>query len=107
MGELSGIGMGYNDSPEALIAQDRKVDVGSENNMELDGFDGIKCAGKHPIDGSPIFSVPKDQFFQNTDVSRMRLRFSPDSDVQKFIRNGKYRQNFWIKSPQGYLRKIK
>jgi hypothetical protein len=107
MGELSGIGMGYNDSPEALIAQDKKVDVGSENNMELDGFDGIKCAGRHPVDNNPIFSVDNDTFHQNTSQGRSRLRFPAGSDVQRFNQNGRYKQPYYLKAPNGYMRKIK
>lgn len=104
MGELAG---NFNDSPEAKIAQDKKVDI-PDNQMEIPGMNGLKCDGINKIDGSPIFNVDHGSFYQNTSHGRQRLRFPTGSDVQKFMQNGRYKQPFYLRhNKSGYLRKVK
>lgn len=96
------------DSPETIAAQDRA------EKFPEDGFDtdveGVKADGEKQ--GMPVFNVTKDEFFQNMNYGRKRLRFKSGSPIQTYMQGTRYRNPFWISykdegSGKQYIRKIK
>lgn len=103
MGEFTDFG----NTPEAQIAKDKKVDM-PDNRVDIPGMDGLKCDGINKADGSPIFNVDHNSFYQNTSNGRQRLRFKTGSDVQAFMQNGRYKNPFYLRhNKNGYMRKVK
>jgi len=82
-----------------------------EKEEEFDtGIEGIKADGQK--DGVPIFNVSKEEFYQNMNYGRKRLRFKPDTMAQKFHSGTKYKLPFFIKHQNDddgriYMRKVK
>jgi hypothetical protein len=61
-------------------------------------------------DGAPIFSVSKEEFFNNMKSDRRRLRFKSDAPVSSYLRGSRYNQPFYVqyKGDDGhYLRRVK
>ena len=81
---------------------------------ELDtDVEGVKADGfvQQGTVKFPKFSVSQEEFFQNMQDGRKRLRWKTDTPVQKFMQNTKYSNPFYISytDPDGkvYTRKIK
>jgi hypothetical protein len=106
MGELAGT---FNDSPEAQIAKDKDHSVTSPEGKKIDtGVKDCFADGKNNRDGLPVFKVSHNEFYQNMNFGRQRLRFKSGSDTQKFMQGTTYKQPFWIQHDKdGYMRKIK
>lgn len=108
MGELAGT---YQDSPEAKAAQDR--DGQAVEQPEGEGkvkthIDGVFADALNKRDNLPVFKVGHDEFYQNMQQGRQRLRFKTGSNTQKFMQGSRYKQAFWIQHDKdGYMRKVK
>lgn len=101
MGELAG---DYIDSHESKIAQDNKMNK-PDGKVETD-VAGVFADGEK--EGMPVFNVSKDEFYQNMNYGRKRIRFNKGTSTQQYMRNTKYNRPFWIKDNlDGYIRKIK
>lgn len=67
--------------------------------------DGVLAQGEKT--GIPVFDVSKDEFYQNMNYGRRRLRFKGGTSAQKYMQGTKYNRPFWIRDPEGYTRKVK
>jgi len=108
MGELAG---NFQDSPEAKIAGDKdqavKPDGAGENGVKT-GIEGVFADAINKRDNLPVFKVSHDEFYQNMNYGRQRLRFRSGSNAQKYMQGTTYKQSFWIQHEKdGYIRKIK
>lgn len=98
MGEFTG-----GNSPEQKIKNDLAVKDNPQGvETDVDGVfaDGIK-------DQMPVFDVGKDEFYQNMRYGRRRLRFKSGTPAQKYMQSTRYNRKFWIREPDGYIRKVK
>lgn len=106
MGELAGT---FQDSPEAQIAKDKDQPSGEEQNKGI-ATDVTDCYADdiNKRDNLPIFKVGHDEFYQNMNFGRKRIRFKSGTNAQKFMQGSRYKQSFWIQHEKdGYMRKIK
>lgn len=105
MGELAGT---FNDSPEAEIAKDKDQAVAPpEGKIETNVKDCFADA-TNKRDGLPVFKVGHEEFYQNMNYGRQRIRFKSGSDTQKFMKGSRYNAPFWIQHDKdGYMRKVK
>jgi len=59
----------------------------------------------------PVFDCSQDEFYQNMQNGRKRLRFKKDSQAGKYMAGTKYKKAFYIRttdsSGETYTRKIK
>lgn len=73
----------------------------------------VKCDDQVRIgaDKFPCFDVTQDEFYQNMQDGRRRLRFSKGSNCQKYMQGTKYNRPFFIRHTdtkgKTYVRKIK
>lgn len=109
MGELAG---NFIDSPEAQIAKDRDQAVEPENKddkgIPVDGVEDCYADAINKRDNLPVFKVGHDEFYQNMNFGRKRIRFKSGSGAQRFMQGSRYKQSFWIQHDKdGYMRKIK
>jgi len=105
MGELAG---DFNDSPEGQIHKDRDQAVAPPEGKIETEFNGVFADAVNPKDKLPVFKVSHQEFYQNMDVNRQRIRFKSGSDPQKYMQNGKYNKTFWIQHEKdGYMRKVR
>lgn len=107
MGDLAGT---FNDSPEAMIAKDgdqAQVEAPPEGKVETN-VKGCFADAINKRDGLPVFTVGHEEFWQNMNYGRQRIRFSSGSDTAKFMQGSRYNAPFWIKNADdGHIRKIK
>lgn len=104
MGELAG---NFGDSPEGQIAADKDQAVKQPDRVET-SVKGCFADSINKRDNLPVFKVAHDQFHQNMEFGRKRLRFNSGSDAQKFMQNTRYKQSFWIQHEKdGHIRKVK
>lgn len=122
MGELAG---NFQDSPEAKIAGDRDQAVEPEAQDQGDNQDQGDIEQEQPKgiethvpevfadainkrDNLPVFKVKHNEFYQNMNYGRQRIRFKSGTPAQKFMQGSRYKQSFWIQHEKdGYMRKIK
>lgn len=73
----------------------------------------VKCDDQVRIGSEkfPCFDVTQDEFYQNMQDGRRRLRFSKGSNCQKYMQGTKYNRPFFIRHTdtkgKTYVRKIK
>lgn len=104
MGELAG---NYQDSPEAQIAKDQNKAIEPPEGKFKTEFDDVFADAVNQKDNLPVFKVSHQEFYQNMNSGRQRIRFKSGSDAQKFMQNGRYNKTFWIQHEKdGYMRKI-
>jgi hypothetical protein len=93
-------------TPDAQVRQDLnsppQMDVGKIPTDVEDVF----ADGTNPRDGLPVFDVEKEDFYQNMNYGRRRLRFKSGSSVQSYMQKSKYNKPFYIKHGE-YIRKVK
>ena len=110
MGELTGTFDGSADSPEATIAKDgdqAQTQAPPDGKVETSVKDCYADA-VNKRDNLPVFKVGHDEFYQNMNYGRKRIRFKSGTDVQRFMRGSRYKQSFWIQHDKdGYMRKVK
>jgi len=107
MGELAGT---FQDSPEGQISADadQPAGVDGENKGVETGIPDCYADDLNKRDNLPIFKVGHDEFHQNMEFGRKRLRFKSGSGVQKFMQGSRYKQSFWIQHEKdGHMRKVK
>lgn len=103
MGELSGTFM---DSPEGQIAADRDKAIAPPDGKVKTEVNGVFADAINKRDSLPVFKVSQNEFYQNMNYGRKRLRFR--GEAQKFMQASKYNAPFWIQDDKdGYMRKIK
>ncbi len=103
MGELSGT---FQDSPESKIDKDQAV-APPEGKVKTD-VDGCFADAVNTRDNLPVFTVSHDEFNQNMNYGRQRIRFKSDSAAQKYMQGSRYKQSFWIQhADTKFMRKIK
>lgn len=103
-GELLGTGETHDSVNLRSTTHPSSMDPGKvETDVQGVFADGLK-------DGAPIFSVTKEEFFNNMKSDRRRLRFGSDTPVSSYLRGSRYNQPFYVqyKGDDGhYLRKVK
>jgi len=105
MGALTG---DFNDSPEGQIAKDGDRAVAPPEGKVETEFKDVYADAVNPKDNLPVFKVSHQEFYQNMQNGRQRVRFKTGSHPQKYMQNGKYKTNFWIQHEKdGYMRKVK
>ena len=66
---------------------------------------------KQGTDEFPCFNVDSNDFYQNMQDGRRRLRFKKDSGAQKYMAGTKYNRPFYVRTTDDngktYVRKIK
>lgn len=85
-----------------------EVPVGYETEVPDVRSDDIVKQGK---DEFPCFDVSHDEFYQNMQDGRRRLRFKTGSATQKYMQGSKYNRPFYVRhtddAGKKYVRKIK
>jgi hypothetical protein len=106
MGELAG---NFQDSPEAKIQGDKDQAINQKDGgVDIEGLKDIKADAINKRDNLPVFKVSHNEFHQNMEFGRKRLRFKSGSGPQKFMQSSNYKQSFWIQHEKdGYMRKVK
>jgi hypothetical protein len=105
MGALTG---NYEDSAEAKIDGDRDQAVAPPEGKVETPVKGVFADAINKRDNLPVFKVSHDEFNQNMNYGRQRIRFKSGTDAQKFMQNSRYKQSFWIQhADTKYMRKIK
>ena len=100
MGEMTGGGEG----PQKEIARDNAV-TGEPGKIETDVKDVFADGERN---GMPVFNVSKEEFNQNMNYGRKRLRFKSGTSVQKYMRGTKYNKKFFIRNmDDDFVRVIK
>jgi len=120
MGELTGTFDGSADSPEAQLDKERDQAVeperqegeGEGGETEIKGVETpVKDCYADAVnkrDGLPVFKVGHEEFYQNMNYGRQRIRFKSGTPAQKFMQGSRYKQSFWIQHEKdGYMRKVK
>ena len=105
MGEMLGAEDGH--SPETVAQQDLAVSE-PEGGVDTDVED-VKAHGERQ--GIPVFDVQHQDFWQNMEMGRKRLRFQSGSAVQKYMQNTRYNKPFFIRwkdeNGKEYIRRVK
>lgn len=93
------------------------IDMGGTAPEGSGGYDtdvqGVKAPDvvKQGKDQFPCFDVTKEEFYQNMQDGRRRLRFKSGTDVQKYMSSTKYNRPFFVRhtdeNGKKYVRKIK
>ena len=91
--------------------------MGGEQGEDFQGYDtdvpdlkadDVVRQGK---DEFPCFDVEKDEFYQNMQDGRRRLRFKSGSKAQQYMQNTRYNRPFYVRTTdengKKYVRKIK
>jgi hypothetical protein len=105
MGELAGT---FNDSPEAKIAADQDQAVAPPEGKVETHVKGCFADGVNKRDNLPVFTVDHDEFNQNMNYGRQRIRFKNGSGASQFMQGSQYKQSFWIQHKDTkFMRKIK
>jgi len=102
MGELAGDNY---DSPEAQVARDNVITTPPDGKVETD-VPNVFADGER--NGIPVFKVTKDEFYQNMNYGRKRLRFKSGTATADYMSKTNYKRPFWIENQEdGYVRKVK
>ena len=105
MGDLFG---DPTNSPEGQLEKERDKAVEPPEGKVKTEFEGVFADAVNSRDKLPVFKVSHNEFYQNMNNGRQRIRFKTGSHAQKYMQNGKYKTNFWIQhETDGYMRKIK
>lgn len=90
--------------PATVAASDHEI-TGEPGKIDT-GVEGVFADGERQ--GLPVFNVSKEEFYQNMDFGRKRLRFESGTPAQQFMKGSRYNKSFWIHdSESGHVRKIK
>jgi hypothetical protein len=104
--------MGMFDAPGPAENQPDK----EEDKRETEGYDtdveGVKSQDimKHGHNEFPVFDCTENEFYQNMQNGRKRLRFKSGSAASQYMSGTKYKRPFYIRTttPKGtFTRKIK
>ena len=105
MGELAG---NFQDSPEGQIARDAAKAIEPPEGKVKTHVDDCFADAINSRDNLPVFKVGHDEFHQNMNFGRKRIRFTSGSNVQKFMQGSQYKQSFWIQHDKDdMMRKVK
>ena len=103
MGEFTG----FNDEP---VQSQEPVEKPTEFNTDVPDVKAKDVVKQGNLE-FPVFDCDKNEFFQNMEHGRKRLRFKSGSDVQKYMQNSKYRNPFYVRytddNGKVYTRKVK
>ena len=100
---------------QAEIQPEVKPEVPKEDEPVMFDTDvpDVKSDGEHHIGNTkfPVFKVGKNEFYQNMNYGRKRLRFNTGSNAQQYMSKTKYTRPFFISytDSQGktYTRRVK
>lgn len=104
-GELYGNGETHDTINRVQETNPDMIDPGKVAT-EVDGVfaDGMK-------DQFPIFSVTKDEFYNNMKADRRRMRFTQTEPAAQYLRGTRYNRPFYIQykgeNGEHFLRKVK
>lgn len=97
--------------------QDVVSDIESGTETSVSGYetdvDGVRSDDivKQGKDGFPCFDVDQNEFYQNMQDGRRRLRFKSGSNAQQYMQKTKYNRPFYVRhtddNGKKYVRKIK
>ncbi len=105
MGEI----MGNGETHDTInLAAQRNADMVDPGKVETD-VNGVFADGKK--NEFPIFSVSKDDFYNNMKSDRKRMRFSTEH-AANYLRGTRYNKPFYIQyknddTGENFLRKVK
>lgn len=91
MGELTGSD-NYVDGHQAQAASD--LSIKGEPGKVATEVPGVFASGEKL--GAPVFSVDHDEFHQNMEFGRKRLRFKDGSPVQQYMQKAQVNRPFWL-----------
>ena len=107
-------GSGDTHSPENVTmggeieGSEGEAPTGYETDVMGVHSDDVVRQGK---DEFPCFDVDRNEFYQNMQDGRRRLRFKTDTSAQKYMSQTKYNRSFYIRHTDAdgkkYVRKIK
>ena len=104
MGEIFGSGETHD---SINLKQQTSVDTSDPSKIETDVKGVFADAMK---DNFPVFSVTKDEFYNNMKADRKRMRFSTEHASQ-YLRGTRYNRPFFIQykgeNGEHFLRKVK
>lgn len=100
-----------------MIDGERHEDVASRDERSVDStkvptdVEGIEADGVYGNGNHPVFDVDPEEFYQNSEYGRRRMRFKSGSKAQQYMQKTKYSNPFYIrttnKDGKQYIRKIK
>jgi len=106
MGEFTG---GDYDYPSTVAAKDNEI-TNTPDQVATD-VEGIFANGQYNKDRLFIFDVPENEFDQNSEAGRRRMRFKSGSTVQQYLQKSKYTVPFYIRTTRSdgksYIRRVK
>jgi hypothetical protein len=107
MGEMIG---DFKDSHEYRASADKTDIRDSSDGFETD-VEGIKANAVYGNGNLPVFDVDPEEFYQNSEFGRKRMRFKSGSNVQQYMQKTKYSNPFYIrttnKDGKQYIKKVK
>lgn len=84
--------------------------TGGEEGFDTD-VEGVKASAIYGPHSLPVFDVEHDEFYQNSEYGRKRMRFKKDGVVQKYMQGSKYMKPFYIrttaKDGKQYIKRVK
>ena len=93
--------------PVSIAASDHDI-RGEEGKIDT-GVEGVFADGEKL--GLPVFNVDNEEFNQNMEFGRKRLRFKDGSPIQQFITKSEVNRSFWLANKdntgQVWTRKVK
>ncbi len=99
--------------PQKTSANEPQKDTGGESGgktetpkQRLFPTDVPEIKTKDQKDGLPVFDVDKDEFYQNMNHGRKRIRFKSGSPAAEYMRKTRYNKPFYIRHGE-YMRKVK
>lgn len=103
--------------PSSQEEPEQELDIEKPEIEEPTGFstdvEGVVSDDEHAHGNIkfPVFNVGKNEFYQNMNYGRKRLRFKSGSNAQKYMSGTKYKRSFYVSYTDSkgktYQRKIK
>ena len=94
-------------SPSDVAASDNAI---TTTAIPTD-VEGLSADGQYKKDRLFIFDVPENEFDQNSESGRRRMRFKTGSKAQTYLASTKYTVPFYIRTTRTngkeYIRKVK
>jgi len=108
MGEFTGSSGDNHSVDNVTMGGDKENQEGYDTDVQGVRASDIVRQGK---DEFPCFDVDKNEFYQNMQDGRRRLRFKSGTPAQEYMSKTKYNRPFFIRhvddSGKKYVRKIK
>lgn len=109
MGEFTGTPGPPENMPEPVQNTDNSGDT-KMYDTDVDDIKAVDIVKQGTLE-FPVFDCDKEEFFQNMQSGRKRLRFKNGSTVQQYMQRTKYNRPFYVRHTDEkghtYTRKIK